>query len=310
MFLVCGEALYDIFPRGEAGAALQMQAYRGGSPYNVALGLARLGAKVGFFGGFSSGPMGQSLRAALAGEGVEMRFSPDKDALTTLSLVELDAQGSPHYAFYGAGMADRLLEPADLPDLPAEVRALHFGSFSLVVQPCGATLLGFARAQAGQRVISYDPNVRPTVEPDMAVWRASLTEWLLVADMVKVSQEDLGLLYPGQDPLAVARGWLAQRPALVVVTRSEQGAVAFTQAGEMALPAPAIKMVDAVGAGDAFQAGLLEGLAAAGQLSRAGLEILPEAALRQAIVTGALTCQRAGADLPGRAEVLAALQKI
>jgi fructokinase len=311
MFLVCGEALYDIFLRGEAGAALQMQAYRGGSPYNVALGLARLGAKVAFFGGFSDGPLGQALREALAGEGVEMRFSPDKSALTTLSLVQLDAGGSPHYAFYGTGMADRLLEPTDLPTLPQSITALHFGSFSLVVQPCGATLLGFARAQAGQRLISYDPNVRPTVEPDMSIWRASLGEWLEVADMVKVSQEDLELLYPRADPLEVARGWLALRPALVVVTRSAAGAVALTAGGTLALPAPSITMVDAVGAGDAFQAGLLHGLAQAGQLSHAGLEALPEAvlaaALRQAIITGALTCQRAGADLPRTGELAQAL---
>jgi fructokinase len=308
MFLVCGEALYDMFPRGEAGMALKLEAYRGGSPYNVAIGLARLGAKVAFFGGLSGGPLGAALRAALAAEGVETSLAPEKQALTTLSLVQLDTTGSPHYAFYGLGTADRALEPADIPTLPPEITALHFGSFSLVVEPCAGTLLGFARAQAGQRLIAYDPNVRPTVEPDMALWRAKLEEWLDIADLVKVSQEDLLLLYPGEEPLSVARNWLRRRPALVVVTRSEDGAVALTPTSELAVPAPAITMVDAVGAGDSFQAGLLHGLEKAGRLSRAGLETLPEealsAALRLAVAAGALTCTRPGADLPHAAELV------
>ncbi|GAN81936.1 carbohydrate kinase family protein [Acidocella aminolytica] len=307
MILVCGEALYDVFPRGEAGAALKMEAYRGGSPYNVAIGLARLGSETGFFGGFSDGPLGAALRASLDAEGVDTTLSPDKSALTTLSLVQLDASGSPHYAFYGEGMADRLLTPADLPTLPDSVKALHFGSFSLVVEPCGSTLLAFAKAQSGQRLIAYDPNVRPTVEPDMALWRSKLGEWLQIADMVKVSQEDLSLLYPGRDPLEIARNWLHHRPALVVVTRSEEGAVALTAGGKIAVPSPAIEMVDAVGAGDAFQAGLLRGLELAGRLSRAGLKTLtPEAltsALRLAVAVGAKTCTRAGADLPRAAEL-------
>lgn len=307
MFLVCGEALYDMFTRGEHGPALKMEAYRGGSPYNVAIGLARLGSGVAFFGGLSDGPLGVALRAALAAEGVETRFAPEKPALTTLSLVQLDATGSPRYAFYGLGTADRALEPRDIPTLPPEITALHFGSFSLVVEPCGGTLLGLAKAQAGRRLIAYDPNVRPTVEPDMAVWRAKLEEWLHIADMVKVSQEDLLLLYPGKDPLGVARAWLRRRPALVVVTRGEAGAVAFSAAGEIRVEAPAVTVVDAVGAGDSFQAGLLHGLERAGHLSRSQLETLPEAALTAAlhlaVAAGALTCTRPGADLPRASEL-------
>ncbi|WP_298284689.1 carbohydrate kinase [Acidocella sp.] len=307
MFLVCGEALYDIFTRGTTGPALTMEAYRGGSPYNVAIGLARLGADVGFFGGLSDGPLGEGLRAALKAEGVATNFSPTKAALTTLSLVELDAAGSPHYAFYGQGSADRVLELADIPPLPDKIKALHFGSFSLVVEPCGETLLRFARQEAGRRVISYDPNVRMTVERDTARWRTKLAAWLEIADLVKVSQEDLSLLYPGENPIDVARSWLGHQPALVVVTRGAAGAVALSAAGEFMVGAPDIKMVDAVGAGDSFQAALLYGLAQAGRFDRAGLRNLSEEqltkALNLAVAAGAKTCTRAGADLPRAAEL-------
>lgn len=307
MFLVCGEALYDIFTRGEAGPAMRMEAHRGGSPYNVAIGLARLGSEAAFFGGLSDAPLGAALRAALAAEGVETRFAPTKAAPVTLSLIQLDEGGSPRYAFYGHETADRVLEPSDIPALPEDIDALHFGSFSLVVEPCGSTLLNFAKAQAGQRLIAYDPNVRPTVEPDLALWRAKLEAWLHIADMVKVSQEDLELLYPGEDPLTIARGWLGLNPVLVVVTRGAAGAVAFSAIGEIAVPALAITVVDTVGAGDTFQAALLHGLARAGHLSRTGLQTLTQEALTAilhfAVAGSALTCTRAGADLPRAAEL-------
>ncbi|NNM56838.1 carbohydrate kinase [Acidocella sp.] len=316
MFLVCGEALFDMFAHGggEGGdGALNFAAHRGGSPYNVAVGLARLGSPSGFFTGISTDFFGDMLFAALAREGVCADYIVRKPNPTTLSFVLLDAAGTPRYTFFGTGAADRALLPADLPTLPATVTALHFGSFALAVAPVADTLLQFGRAMAGQRLISYDPNIRLTVVPEIELWRARAAAWLAIADIVKVSQEDLQSLYPGADETAIARAWAAQGPGLVVVTRGGAGAVAYHGGTELAVAAPAVKVVDTVGAGDSFQAALLHGLAQHGVVSRATLDALSPAALREtlhlAAAAGALTCTRAGADLPRAAQVRALMDK-
>lgn len=316
MFLVCGEALFDMFAHGGGGGggggALSFAAHRGGSPYNVAVGLARLGCQSGFFMGLSTDFFGDMLYAALVSEGVHPDYIVRKANPTTLSFVLLDPAGTPRYTFFGTDAADRALLPADLPTLPAAVTALHFGSFALAVPPCADTLLQFGRAMAGQRLISYDPNIRLTVVPEIALWRARVAEWLALADIVKVSQEDLQSLYPGADADEIARTWAAQGPGLVVVTRGGAGAVAYHAGARTEVGAPAVRVVDTVGAGDSFQAALLHGLRAHGVVSRATLDALPPAALRAtlnlAAAAGALTCTRPGADLPRAAEIAALME--
>jgi fructokinase len=312
MFLVCGEALFDMFAHNAAAeGALNFAAHRGGSPYNVAVGLARMGSESGFFAGVSTDFFGDMLCAALESEGVRADYIVRKPNPTTLSFVLLDPAGSPRYTFFGTDAADRALLPADLPTLPAAVTALHFGSFALAVAPVADTLLQFGRAMAGQRLISYDPNIRLSVVPEIALWRTRVDAWLAIADLVKVSQEDLQSLYPGADDAEIARSWAARGPGLVVVTRGGAGAVAYHGGAQIEVAAPAVKVVDTVGAGDSFQAALLHGLCQHGVVSRATLAALPPDALRAtlnlAAAAAAITCTRAGADLPRAAEVLARL---
>ena len=307
MFLVCGEALYDLFMEPSAGFDLRFDGRIGGSPFNVAIGLARLGRKAALFGGLSTDFLGQRLAAALAADGVDTRFLLRKAAPTTLSLVGLTVDGVPVYAFYGRGAADRLVEVAELPALDASVAALHFGSYSLAVRPTGDAFAALAARERRRRLICVDPNVRLNVEPDLEVWRTRIAALAAHADLLKVSSEDLAALYPGRPAEAMAADWLAGGVRLVVVTRGADGAVAFTGRDRVAIPAEAVAVVDTVGAGDSFQAALLCALDELGCASRAGLESLAEPMLRRCLAfagrAAAITCTRRGAALPRRCEL-------
>jgi len=307
MFVVCGEALMDVFGNGDTPTGMALDARVGGSPFNVALGLARLGQPVSFLGGVSSGFVGERLVQAMRAEGVGVGSVMRLDAPATLSLVGLDAQGVPSYAFYGDGCADRLLPVAALARVPPAARAFHVGSYAMVVQPVAQTLRALVERERARSLVAYDPNVRLNVEPDVARWRDVLHWMLPRAGLVKVSAEDLALLAPGATPADVAAHWIAQGVALVVVTHGAHGASAWTAARRVDAPAAPCTMVDTVGAGDTFQAALLAWLAEEQALSAAALRALDatqlERALRFAAGAAAITCSRRGADLPRRAEL-------
>ena len=307
MFVVCGEALMDVFTAGETATGVALDACIGGSPFNVAVGLARLGQAVAFCGGLSSGLLGRRLRSALHAEGVATGCAPALDAPTTLSLVELDARGVPAYAFYGTGGADRLLPRSALDAVPAAARAFHFGSYAMVVEPVAATQRALVEREHRHHLIAYDPNVRLNVEPDLQRWRETLTWMLPRTHLLKVSDEDLGLLFPGASPAALAQGWLAAGVGLVVVTRGGEGAEAWADGLHLHAAPQAVAVVDTVGAGDTFQAALLTWLAEQGRLSPDGVRRWTEAALGEALMfagrAAAITCSRRGADLPRRAEL-------
>ena len=311
MFVACGESLMDVYEEARRPGGVLLDARIGGSPFNVAIGLARLGQRVGFLGTLSRGFLGVRLRDALRDEGVDLRYATDVDAPTTLGLVGLDAGGSASYAFYGQGCADRLLEAGTLPALGDEVRALHFGSFSMVVEPVGSALRLLVERERASRLIAFDPNLRPNVVPDLAVWRSTVSWMAERAHLVKVSAEDLSLLHPGEDGEQAAMRWLAQGVALVVVTCGGDGARAFTRSASVAVRARPVRVVDTVGAGDSFQAALLAWLAEHDLLSPAALRQLAAPALRAALefaaMAAALTCTRRGADLPRRDELARAL---
>lgn len=306
MILVCGEALFDLFA-DETNGELKLDARIGGSPFNVAVGLARLATPVAFFGALSSDLFGQRLRKALEAEGVDLSFALTTDALTTLSVVGLDATGSPAYGFYGTNAADRQVEPNDLPDLPDSIDTIQIGSYAALVQPVGDSLLALARREHGERMIAYDPNVRPGVVGDLAAWRTRFAELLPHVDLLKISQEDLDLLFPDSDPQALARDWLERGPALVVVTRGGDGATAFSTRHRVDIPGERVAVVDTVGAGDTFQTALLARLGDMNARNRTSLEDLARDdmldLLRFATHAAALTCSRRGADLPNRAEL-------
>jgi fructokinase len=173
MFVVCGEALMDVFSTGSTPTGVSMDARIGGSPFNVAVGLARLDQPVAFFGGVSSGFLGERLVAAMQAERVDTRALHVSSAPTTLGLVGLDAAGVPSYAFYGHGAADREVPLEALQRVPGDATVIHVGSFNTVVEPVAGTLRALVEREHGRCLISYDPNIRLNVEPDVARWRAS-----------------------------------------------------------------------------------------------------------------------------------------
>ena len=267
-----------------------------------------MGIEAGLFGGLFADFLGRRLLQVLKDEGVSQRFLVEFAAPTTLAMVAVGTDGSPQYSFRGEGCADRQLLVDHLPVLGDDVRGLHIGSFSLVVQPIGDTLLNLVKRESGKRLISLDPNVRLNPQPDIQLWRARVAELVKYADLIKVSDEDLHLLYPNQSPESVLQGWLQHRCQLVFLTRGGDGASVFSrQHGTWSAPAVKVVMADTVGAGDTFQAALiawlteqrLDSVAGLQQLSRAQIDTMLGFAIRAA----ALTCTKTGPDLPYRAQL-------
>ena len=223
-------------------------------------------------------------------------------------MVAVGANGSPHYSFRGEGCADRQLKPEHLPQLGAEVRGLHIGSFSLVVQPIADTLLALVQRESGKRLISLDPNVRLNPEPNIDLWRTRVATLVVLADLIKVSDEDLSLLYPEQDPQRVIEGWLQHRCQLVFLTRGGEGATVFSRHhGSWSVPACSVKIADTVGAGDTFQAALITWLTEHHLDSVEGVQSLAreqiDEMLKFAVQAAALTCSKTGPDLPYRQQL-------
>jgi fructokinase len=312
MIVVCGEALIDMFVANDG--TLSVGAHAGGSPFNVAIGLARLGMPASFFGGLADDPFGRYLRDCLRREGVDLSAAPQPADRTALACVSSDEYGSPTYRFYCDDTAERMVTTADLMHLPTRIGALHLGSYCMVVEPVAAAQRMLVERQRGRSLIAYDPNVRLGIEPNIAKWRATL-EWMAArVDLLKVSEEDLECLYPEQSIETFMLGVLAAGVSLVVVTRGARGVLARNAAGvNIALEAMPVSVVDTVGAGDSFQAALIARLVAqgvSGPDSGAILRALDATRLHEALNfarrAAALTCSRRGADLPTLAQVAGA----
>lgn len=306
MFLVCGEALWDLFAiEGEEG--LFFDARIGGSPFNVAVGLARLEQRSALLTGLSHDRMGRRLKEALVEEQVETRFLVDTDCPSTLSLVDIGPDGGPAYAFYGRDAADRKVRIKDLPILGPDVWGIHAGSYSLVVEPVGTSLLSLFEREAGRRLIALDPNVRLNIEQDANLWRERIDRFAKHTDIVKVSDEDLGLIYSGATTSEIAKRWLDTGAGLVVVTRGESGAEAYMPTVSRSVGGHRADLVDTVGAGDTFQAALITALSERGIWSRQALDAITPETLDDLIgfaaQAAAMTCSRRGANLPRRAEL-------
>lgn len=306
MILCAGEALIDMLPRRTAGGEDAFAPHAGGAVFNTAIALGRLGAGAGYFGGLSTDFMGEILAASLAASKVDTRLCVRSPRPTTLAFVRL-VGGQASYAFYDEGTAGRMLDPAALPVLPDEVQALFFGGISLISEPCGSAYEALMTREAAARVSMIDPNIRAGFVTDEAAYRARLRRMLALADIVKVSDEDLTwLLGPGHVSDRAGE-LLALGPSLVFVTEGGEGARAYTAEHEVRLHAEAVTVVDTVGAGDTFNAGVLAELQKAGLLSKAGLSRLSrgaiEAALSLAMRAAAVTVSRAGANPPWSHEI-------
>lgn len=314
MILVCGEALIDLFVGRPEGTEMPARAVAGGSPFNVAIGLARLGLRSAFLGGISRDRFGMLLADVLASEGVDGRFLVRTDRLSTLSAIVTAPDGQPSYSFHGEAAADRSLTLADLPaTLPDEIGALTFGSYTLAVEPVGSAFAALAEREKGRRVISVDPNVRPTVTPDMECWRRDAERFFQTATIIKASDEDVRLAFGEETSLADAAAyWLRCGARLVVITQGEHGATAFTARDTVSVPGRAVAVRDTVGAGDTFHAALLARLSSTGRLDPQSIAGLDQDAigdlLAYATAAAAITITRRGADLPHAADVEALLQ--
>ncbi len=300
MILCCGEALIDMLPVPGSGA---FAPHAGGAVFNTAIALGRLGARTGFFSGLSADFFGDLLRDSLAAARVDDSLCVTADRPCTLAFVQL-LEGQARYAFYDEGTAGRMLGADDLPQVEAE--ALFFGGISLVGEPCGSAYEALMQREAGRRVTMIDPNIRPGFVRDETAYRARLARMLGMADIVKLSVEDLDWLAPGGREDFV-QGLLAGGTALVLVTDGARGATATTARLRLSEPARRVAVVDTVGAGDTFNAGVLASLQAAGLLTRTALATIEEAPLRAALALGAaaaaVTVGRAGANPPWPSEL-------
>jgi fructokinase len=306
MILCCGEALIDMLPRETAAGEAAFAPYAGGAVFNSAIALGRLGAPVEFFTGLSSDLFGDVLRASLAGSNVGVRYANVSARPTTLAFVKL-TNGQARYVFYDEGTAGRMLTEADLPALGANVDAMLFGAISLIPEPCGSTYEALMAREHATRVIMLDPNIRPGFIPDAAAHRARMMRMVAMADIVKLSDEDLAWFGEAGSVEQIAGRWLGLGPKLILLTRGGDGATGYTSRHTVHVPTRRVDVVDTVGAGDTFNAGLLAGLDRAGLLNKASLrnigedDLLP--ALELAAKVAAITVSRAGANPPFANEI-------
>lgn len=301
--MVAGEALIDLAATDHG----MLRATPGGSPYNVAIGLGRLGVPTAYLGPRSRDGFGATLTAGLHDAGVDLSVSAEVDAPTTLAVVHLDDAGRASYGFYLDGTSAASMGPDDVPTLP-DGAGLHvsFGAIGGTTGATGAALSSLLHAERGRRLVSLDPNLRPSAVGDVTTYRAHLDDLAAACDLVKASDEDLAAL---GDVDEVASRWSRSGPAVVVVTRGPDGASTYVDGHRLDVPGRTIEVIDTVGAGDACTAGVLWALTERGVDRREALDALvaEPAALRDVVATGilvaALTCARPGADPPRRHEL-------
>ncbi len=303
MILCCGEALIDMIPT-DTGAFMP---HVGGSVFNTAIALGRLGINTGFLSGISSDHFGQMLCDALQDSDVATDHLIRSERLTTLAMVHL-INGSATYSFYDENSAGRMIAPADLPPVPDDVSTLYFGGISLAAEPAADAYATLLQRERKNRLVMIDPNIRPNFIADETRFRKRLKRMFALADIIKTSDEDLDWLVPEKKTIEQqALDLLAQGPAVIVVTRGESGATVFTKTGTASVSAPKVEVVDSVGAGDTFNAGFLASLYESNTLTRDAVRAASASDLSSALRLGAqvaaLTVSRAGANPPWRAEL-------
>lgn len=309
---VVGEALIDLVPARADGL---FEAVPGGSPANVAVGLARLHVPVHLAARIADDAFGRRVRAHLASNGVDLSYAARATEPTSLAIVSVGPDGGPEYDFRVAGTADWQWTPAELAAIPGpRVHALHTGSLAAVLPPGAAAIEALVERARPAVTISYDPNCRPLLMGSPEAVRPRVERLVGLADVVKASAEDLAWLLPGQAPADVAARWLAKGPAIVAVTLGADGALAVAPtSGLVRVAGRGVEVVDTVGAGDSFMAALLAALEARDLLGAGRREPLRgidahalAAILDEAVCASAITCTRRGADPPSRAELRAA----
>lgn len=312
-----GEALIDFVPTTPLhSASPHEQAFApraGGSPLNAAKAAVQAGANAGFLGAVSTDLFGERLIKDLQDHGVDISHTPRTDAPCTLAFVELN-DGVPRYAFFNALSATALMDPDPKAFTPGNNDILSFGSISLIDRPGADNIAAFALAHAERTMIALDPNARQGMTPDLATWRARISALSSKAGVIRLSDEDLEVLAPGQSPADYAAERLSETAGLVVVTLGDKGALGFCRAGTITLAGQQSQIVDSVGAGDTLMGGVMAELMLRGLTTRAALDTLTcdtlGDILRYGVTAAAMNCESSGCAPPARARVLEQLARM
>jgi fructokinase len=299
--VVGGEALFDVV----ATDGDELRAHPGGGPFNAARTVARLEQPVAYLGRVSNDRFGARLERILVDDGVHLEAVVRTDDPTTLALAELDERGSARYRFYFEGTsAAGLTTQEALAALPERVDILFVGTLGLVLEPLATALEAVVEHVAGRAMIAIDPNCRPSAVRDPAAYRGRLGRVLAHSHLVKVSEEDIAWLDPGRDALEAARALLDDGPSVALLTRGGDGVTVIGRDRHVDVAAPKVRVVDTIGAGDAFAGGFLAWWHAQ-RLDGEALEDLDMAveAAAFACLVAAKTCERAGASPPRRLEL-------
>jgi fructokinase len=295
---VCGEVLIDLIPDGSG----ERVPHVGGGPANTAKALARLGHDVYFIDGISSDKYGQMSRQELLDDAVKLDLALNSDKPTCLAIVSLNENGGASYEFEIDGTATFDFSASWLPD-PSRYKpsVLHIGTLVTVIQPGADVLYDWAMQVAEFAPMVFDPNVRSVVMNDRDKYLAAVERWVAISSVVKVSDDDLAWLYPGQQYADVAKRWISDGAALVVVTRGANGLVGFTADGSVEVPGVKVDVADTVGAGDTVGAIVVEAMIEKGILNLTGDTL--KAVLNRAAVAAGITCSRKGAQPPYKHEL-------
>jgi len=298
--VVCGEALIDLIQQPD-GSYL---AVPGGGPKNTVIALARLGVRGALVARIGSDGFGDRIREQLGSAGVDCSLLTETPEPTTLAIASLDERGSATYSFYIDGCADGTWSISALPaDLGSAKFCVLAGSLSLPTDSMAAAFDHLISREA-HRVVVFDPNIRPALIRDADAVAARFDAWVAASVIVKASAEDVEWRYPGQPLADVANRWLGVGPSLGTLTDGAGGGHAFTLKQSVEEPAPDVLVVDTVGAGDTFTAGMVEwllrhGVSTPGRIAQLSQDEL-RAALRAAVSLASDTCTRRGADPPWR----------
>jgi fructokinase len=317
MILCCGEALIDMVKGAVPGGGACFIPCPGGSPYNTAIAIGRLGAPVCFLGKLSTDFFGDMLINRLAQNHAGADFITRSDGHSTLAFVNITADSEPEYVFYTEGAADRSLSIQDIPlTLPSGISCILFGSISMTMEPVASAVeaLVFREGRRGNPapVISFDPNVRPFMINDKNAYIRRLETWLASSTIVKISLADLRFIYPGLEPEKALQKILDSGPRLVIITLGAEGAVALLRREDGSLirakaPVVELPVVDTIGAGDTFHGAFLSWLELKGKMSCSALVSLSEQNLYDALYfankAASLVCSKQGAEPPSMAEV-------
>jgi len=322
MIICCGEALIDMIRAPIPGSGDAFLPLPGGSPYNTAVAIGRLGIPVKFLGRFSTDFFGETLVKRLKANRVGDELIVRSGQNTSLAFVKLEKGKDPKYVFYIEETADRSLRTEDLPPkLPEDTRCIHFGSISMTMEPIASTIETLVLREGtrksadqmdGAPILSFDPNIRTFMIKDRDAYITRFEKWIANSTIAKISASDFEFLYPKVEPEKALQKILAMGPRLAICTLGTKGALALLRRNDgsvtrVSAPVVNLPVVDTIGAGDAFQGAFLSWLEMKGKMSRSALINLNETELSDALFfankAASIVCSRRGAEPPTRKEI-------